>query len=237
MKMDSQRREDLVSFYAILDILEKNVGGARKLANCSGRLIWPERGIYFFREPGEYCDDPGTGPRIVRVGTHALKTGSTTELWTRLSQHKGQQATGGGNHRGSIFRLLVGAALIRRDGFDCPTWGIGNTASRDVKDKERSLELEVSKLIGNMPFLWLLIEDDAGPQSLRRYIERNSIALLSNYDKPALDLPSQTWLGHYSRSERVRKSGLWNQNHVGEIYDPMFLRELDRLVAATGVAL
>jgi hypothetical protein len=235
-KMDTQRRHDLVSFYAIFDNLEKDIGGARKLADSSGRLAWPKRGIYFFREPGQHRSQTGTGPRIVRVGTHALKAASTTELWTRLSQHKGQPATGGGNHRGSIFRLLIGAALIRRDGFDCPTWGIGNTASRDVRDKERALEREVSKLIGNMPFLWLSIEDDPGPQSLRGYIERNSIARLSNYDKPILDPPSQTWLGHYSHRERVRKSGLWNQNHVDELYDPMFLRELDRLVAATAVA-
>ncbi len=236
METDNQRREDLVSFYAILDNLEKNIGGARKLADCAGRLAWPKRGVYFFRESDQHRTETGAGPRIVRVGTHALKTASTTELWTRLSQHKGQQSTGGGNHRASIFRLLVGAALIRRDGLDCPTWGIGNTASRDVRDKERPLEREVSKLIGNMPFLWLSIEDDAGPQSLRGYIERNSIALLSNYDKSALDLPSQTWLGHYSRSERVRKSGLWNQNHVGELYAPMFLKELGQLIAATDVA-
>jgi hypothetical protein len=69
-----------------------------------------------------------------------------------------------------------------------------------------------------MPFLWLSIEDDAGPHRLRSYIERNSIALLSNYHKLALDPPSQSWLGHHSHRERVRKSGLWNQNHVDELY-------------------
>ena len=47
-------------------------------------------GVYFFHEPGEERLDTGVGPRIVRVGTHALKIGSSTKLWTRLSQHKGQ---------------------------------------------------------------------------------------------------------------------------------------------------
>lgn len=236
MSLEGQRRKDLVSFYAILDHLEKNIGGARKLAECSGRLAWPKRGVYFFREPGENRVETGTGPRIVRVGTHALKQASSTKLWTRLSQHKGQQATGGGNHRGSIFRLLFGAALIRRDALECPTWGIGNTASRDVRDKEQFLEREVSKLIGGMPFLWLSIEDDAGPKSLRGYVETNSIALLSNHNNPAFDTPSESWIGHYSDSERVRKSGLWNQNHVDASYDPMFLNVLDRLVTASSGA-
>jgi hypothetical protein len=45
-------------------------------------------------------------------------------------RHKGQAGTGGGNHRGSIFRFIVGAALIRRDGRAFPSWGSGNTATR-----------------------------------------------------------------------------------------------------------
>jgi hypothetical protein len=207
-KMDAARRKDLVSFYAILDNLEKNIGGTRTLAGCSGRLIWPKGGAYFFRESGEQRLETGTGPRIVRVGIHALEAASGIELWTRLSQHEGQTATGGGNHRGSIFKLLVGAALIQRDALACPTWGIGNTASRDVRDSEHALERQVSKVIGKMPFLWLSIEDDPGPQSPRGYIERNSIALLSNYGKPALDAPSQRWLSNFSDRERVRKSGM-----------------------------
>jgi hypothetical protein len=87
-----------------------------------------------------------------------------------------------------------------------------------------------------MPFLWLSIEDDAEPESLRGFIERNSIALLSNANKPSLDPPSPGWLGHHSDRERVRQSGLWNQNHVDESYDPAFLLKLDQLVSATGGA-
>jgi len=174
-------------FYSILDELDRAIGGERALAGCSGRMNWPKRGVYFFREPGENRTDTGNGPRIVRVGTHALKAGSGTTLWTRLSQHKGPPSTGAGNHRGSIFRLIVGTALIARHGYDYPTWGRGNTAKGDVRTGERALECEVSQIIGKMPFLWLAVEDDAGPQSLRGYLERNSIALLSNYNKPALD--------------------------------------------------
>jgi hypothetical protein len=229
--MDPERYELLVRFYSILDRLECEIGGARKLAECSGRMDWPTRGVYFFRQTGELRTNTGAGPRIVRVGTHALKDGSETKLWTRLSQHKGQTSTRGGNHRGSIFRLIVGAALIQRDGLTFPTWGHGNTAERTVRDGELSLERAVSRVIGDMSFLWVPIEDKAGPDSRRGYIERNAIALLSNFGKMSLDPPSQHWLGHHSDRERVRKSGLWNQNHVEEVYDSAFLDNLDELVS------
>jgi hypothetical protein len=228
--MAADRRDVLIEFYSILDRLDHTIGGARLLSLCSGRSNWPKRGVYFFRESGENRTDTGVGSRIVRVGTHALKTGSRTALWTRLSQHRGQQNTGGGNHRGSIFRQIIGAALIKRDGLDFPSWGDGYTASREIRLDEFDLEHRVSEVIGKMTFLWLAIEDEAGPESQRGYIERSSIALLSNYHKPALDAPSSDWLGHYSTRERVRQSGLWNQNHVDEGYDSAFLDNLHRLV-------
>jgi hypothetical protein len=227
----SSRRADLVRFYAVLNELEAKLGGTRRLFDCSGRMGWPKRGVYFFFEPGEQRSDTGKGPRVVRVGTHALTASSRTKLWNRLSQHRGQSKSGGGNHRVSIFRLIVGAALIKRDRLTFPTWGKGNTADRDVRHGELDLERQVSQVIGNMRFMWLAIEDQAGPDSHRGFVERNSIALLSNYDKPALDPPSSAWLGHYCDRERVRASGLWNQNHVGETYDPVFLDTLARLVS------
>jgi hypothetical protein len=228
--MDSERREHLVRFYSILDRLGQEIGGARHLADCSGRMEWPARGVYFFREDGEIRTDTGGGPRVVRIGTHALKDGSGTKLWTRLSQHRGQ-SHGGGNHRGSIFRLIVGAALIRRDKLTFPTWGAGNTAKADVKDDEAALERTVSAFIGKMSFIWLPVGDAPGPNSQRGYIERNAIALLSNYGKTPLDRPSRGWLGHYSDRERVRSSGLWNQNHVEENCDVGFLDKFDHLVS------
>jgi hypothetical protein len=111
---------------------------------------------------------------------------------------------------------------------------VGNTASGDVRRQERFVECAISEIIGTMPFLWLDIDDEAGPNSLRGYIERNSISLLSNYHKRPLDPPSQHWLGHHSDRERVRSSGLWNSSHVDEQYDPSFLVPLERLVSAMG---
>lgn len=228
----SVRLTDLRRFYALMDDLAQGLGGLRTLADCSGRMVWPLRGIYFFQEHGEVRRESGTGPRIVRVGTHALKDGSQTTLWQRLSQHKGQKKLGGGNHRGSIFRLLVGAALMDRDAESCGTWGRGSSAPSEIRHDERNMERRVSAVIGQMPFLWLRIDDEPGPQSLRGFIERNAIALLSNASTPTLDPPSQNWLGRYCPRERVRHSGLWNQNHVNEAYDSSFLDVLQEVIKA-----
>lgn len=229
--MNSARREHLTRFYAALEHLETRMGGSRTLATATGRSSWPSRGVYFFRESGEQRSETGIGPRIVRVGTHALKAGSGTTLWARLSQHKGSTRTGAGNHRGSVFRLLLGNALIHRGHYNYPTWGKGSSACRDTRAGETPLEAEVSRILGDMPFLWLAIEDESGPASLRGRIERNSIALLSNAGKAPLDASSMQWLGLHCDRERVRRSGLWNSNHVEEPYDPAFLDDLERLVA------
>jgi hypothetical protein len=230
------RLDDLRRFYAALSVLEQKLGGARTLDSCSGRMKWPRRGIYFFRELGEDRRDGGGGPRVVRVGTHALKENSSTVLWTRLSQHRGRVSSGSGNHRGSIFRLIVGKSLIAQRGYEFPTWGNGNNAPKDIRAGEVALECEVSGVIGAMPLLWLGINDEAGPASLRGYIERNAIALLSNFKKEPLDAPSSGWLGHHCDRERVRSSGLWNSTHVDEGYDPAFLGTLEQLIDETEAA-
>lgn len=225
-----KRLDDLKRFYRILGVLDECLGGAHLLSACGGRLNWPQRGVYFFMEDGEFRNDSGSGPRIVRVGTHGLTPGSRTTLWRRLSQHRGTNHSGGGNHRGSIFRLIVGTALIERDGNVCPTWDDRrSTASADVRARELALECAVSKTIGAMRFLWLAIDDEPGKNSQRGYIERNTIALLSNYGKEPLDPASPTWLGRYCTRPLVRASGLWNNNHVDESYDPAFLDLLEQL--------
>jgi hypothetical protein len=103
-----------------------------------------------------------------------------------------------------------------------------------VRSSETTLETKVSEVIGAMPFLWLPIMDDPGSESMRGYVERNSIALLSSFKREPLDPPSPSWLGRWCDRERVRLSGLWNQNHVEENYDSMFLGRFAELVAASG---
>lgn len=224
------RISDLQDFYSLLSSLAAKLDGPRTLASCFGRMNWPRQGVYFFMEDGENRSDSGSGLRIVRVGTHALTETSKTTLWTRLSQHRGQKKSGGGNHRGSIFRLIVGTALMARDGIEAPTWGMGNNAPAEIRKGENTLESKVSETLGKMPFLWLTVGDTPDLANQRGYIERNTIALLSNFDKDFVDSPSRGWLGHFCNRDRVRRSGLWNSNHVDENYDPAFLKRLERLI-------
>lgn len=226
--MAAERLQDLIRFYNSMNRLEAKLGERRMLADCHGRMKWPKRGIYFFMEDGEQRTNSGQGPRIVRVGTHAVSAGSKTALWQRLSQHKGTEKTGGGNHRGSIFRKIVGTALNKEK--KCLTWGHGQTAPRDIRAAESHLEEEVSRIIRCMPFLWLAIDDEPSSSSLRAYIEKNTIALLSNAGKEALDAPSQEWLGYRCNYKDVHSSGLWNQNYVDKEYEPNFLDALERLI-------
>lgn len=78
---------------------------------------------------------------------------------------------------------------------------------------EAPIEVAVSEYLAQMPFLLLSINDEAGPHSLRGFVERNVIALASHYQPPCIDPPSSVRLGRASNREKVRRSGLWNQRH------------------------
>lgn len=235
--MVNQDLRNVRLFYQLLDDLERKNGGKRCLKNCDGYLPWPVRGVYFFFEPGEMRTTSGEGLRCVRVGTHALKENSNTTLWRRLRQHRGTIAgrnPGGGNHRKSVFRHHVGTALMER--YDWPeeiekNWG-GSNAAPTIKKAEKPYERAVSEYIGSMPFLWLEINDEPGPKSLRGYIEKNTIALLSNYHRTLnpIDPPSSNWLGLWAQNEKIRKSGLWNVNHVDEHNSERLLETLKSLI-------
>lgn len=124
------RLRDIVRLYETLGGVATPLGSVRCLKDCHGRMPWPSRGVFFFFEKGEARSTSGSGPRVVRVGTHALTSESQRSLWDRLRQHRGTANTGGGNHRSSVFRLLVGDALIRRDGLGCRHVGSGRKCQR-----------------------------------------------------------------------------------------------------------
>ena len=164
----ADRLADTRRFYELLGRLQKRDGGPRRLADCTGRMDWPRRGLYFFYEAGGERSGSGIGLRVARIGTHGLTAGSRSTLWGRLSQHRGT-SRGTGNHRGSIFRLLVGVALASQQSINLPpSWGVGGdpgAAARrlgldraDVRSAEADLEMRVSHHIGDMPFLWLGVE-------------------------------------------------------------------------------
>jgi hypothetical protein len=229
------RREDLDRLYELLAELELRCGGTRHLSDCTRSMGWPRRGVYFFFEHGEPRED-GLTPRVVRVGTHALRPSKTT-LWDRLSQHRGAPGgsmPGGGNHRGSIFRLHLGTALLATGEWPESlrgSWAKGQSAPREVRVSEYPIEKAVSDYIGRMPFLWVGVDDPPTPMSDRGVIERGAIALLSNLGRSPIDRASATWLGRHADRADVRDSGLWNVNHVRESSDGGFLAPLAAAVA------
>ena len=171
------RESESTRFYALLDRLEHKLGGKRCLTELSQNRDWPLRGVYFFFDSQEPRAESGTGPRVVRVGTHALTTGSKSTLKQRLNQHRGNRS-GGGNHRGSIFRLLVGQALLAKGArAPCTSWGVKGDKRKacaavglerpTLDAQEAPIELAVSEYIGALPCLWLDIGDEPSRESLR----------------------------------------------------------------------
>src|SRR6266851_2825565 len=230
---DLERQGDLTKFYELLERLSQGLVGPRRLAESSGKQTWPRRGLYFFFEPNEFRSFENDTKRVVRVGTHAVSAGSKSTLWNRLRTHKGSE-DGRGNHRGSIFRLHVGAAMqsnLSKD-VSLPTWGVGQSAAKHVRLSEEVLEKKVSEFLGAMSVLWLQIEDEPAARSDRSYLEKNSIGLLCGPSGP-IDLPSEAWLGRKSASQEIRFSGLWNVDYISWKYDRRFLEVLDRYIDVT----
>jgi len=71
------------------------------------------------------------------------------------------------------------------------------------------MERRVSDYIRDLPFLWVDVDDEPGLGSDRAYIEQNSIALLSNYEREPID-PREDWLGQYSRSLKIHQPAVLN---------------------------
>ena len=226
---------DTARFYALLGELDHQLGGPRRLRYCTLSSGWPLNGVYFFFEDGENRAD-GQGSRVVRVGTHALRAEnpSAATLWDRLAQHRGRQTgdPGGPRRSHSVFRRHVGTAIIvRRD-------RLGGEARDEVLDNwyhyrhqplEEQIELDVSRYVGVMPFLWLDVPD----RGTRHDIEAGAIALLSRCSGGA-DPPSPGWLGQYAFRAEIRDSGLWNVHHTYGYYDPGFLDLMDARVRLAG---
>lgn len=237
------REDDLDRFYELLADLEQRVNGTRKLKNCTGYMEWPDRGVYFFLEPGETRESTDQ-LRVTRVGTHAVSEGSNTSLWDRLKQHYGTGIRSsnhphGGAHRGSVYRKRTGEAIIAKHDLhdDYPDWdkrwsSIHRERS-EVRDEEYILERRVSAYIREQPLLWVNLDDEPSSNSARAYLEQNAIALLSNFNKRQIDQRGHGWLGRYSQSPDIRESGLWNVDHVGERYDGRFLKLLESAIKST----
>lgn len=174
----------------------------------------PSRGLYLFFDPSEPSHLVPRAPRLVRVGTHGVSAGSRSTLGSRLRTHVGP-LHGAGTHRSSVFRLHVGAAYLSRDkaADDLPAWGKGSVADRVTRQTEADLEKKVSEYIRSLRIGIIPLDDESGPQSRRAMTEKALIGLFTE-SGILLELPSDSWLGHYSPKEEIRRSGLWNIQHI-----------------------
>lgn len=215
--------------YKVISRLVKKSGLRRLKDVIDGDM--PDSGVYLFFDERERRLKDTDQLRIVRVGTHGVASGSKASLRNRMRTHFGT-AAGEGNHRSSIFRLHTGRSLINAKLAPAiESWG------RSVGDKsallaERELEQAVSRYLAELSVLLIAVPGESDKGNDRAYLEQNLIALLSNARKP-LDPPSCEWLGLSSAKQEIRKSGLWNVNHVDQRFDPKYLDILDYYVSLT----
>jgi hypothetical protein len=99
--------------------------------------------------------------------------------------------------------------------------------------EELEMERRVSDYLRQLPFLWIDVPDEPGPGSDRTYLERNAIALLSNYGKPPIDPGRRSGPVPIGRVRKFGESGLWNVNYVDEPYDPVLLDRFTEAIEET----
>jgi hypothetical protein len=222
-----RRRDAITRSYAMFAQLAERKG-LHPLRNILAEEL-PKQGVYFFFDEGEQTNFSSTIPRLVRIGTHGVSAGSVATLRNRLRTHLGTRA-GTGNHRASVFRLHVGRAMIERGRLQdaYPNWGKGQSAPREVTEREIPLEAKVSEYIGNLRVLFIPVLDTAGTGSMRATIERQFISMFTE-NFCALEESSSGWLGRFSDKPSIRRSGLWNVRDVGNEYDLKFLALLEGL--------
>ncbi|CPR19093.1 conserved protein of unknown function [Candidatus Filomicrobium marinum] len=213
----SRRVEAMRELYQAID-KRRRTGGMFTLSELGMKKL-PVRGVYIFIDKSER-NFLGRRGRIVRIGTHAVSEGSKSTLRNRLRNHAGLR-DGTGNHRGSIFRLHVGRAVLERENASAalPSWGEGQDAPIHVRAHEVSMEQLVSDYLKKLEVLVLDIDDTPSKHSLRAIVERQLIALCSESLIP-IDRPSKAWLGLSSPMRLIAESGLWNLRDVGRAYDP-----------------
>lgn len=119
----TNRHDDLQRFCAILDRLEEKLEGTRCLADCSGRMDWPCRGVYFFqrgREPFRQGAWPAyRSRRYPRENEHGTSRSCRPSrpaacAWTddpasaprRFRAEYGSDRAGGGSASGHRYRAF-----------------------------------------------------------------------------------------------------------------------------------
>lgn len=224
----ARRIRDLKRLYALIEQGRQD-GRTFLLANLSDQIL-PARGVYIFLDPAER-NFMADAPRIVRIGTHAVSKGSRSSLRNRLRNHLGT-SNGSGNHRGSIFRLHVGRAMLEaEDGSkELSSWGLEQAAPFEARASEAEHERRVSEYLRRLEVFIIPIDDEPSKDSMRARTETQLIALCSE-GLQTIDKPSLEWLGLRSPMETIVRSGLWNLRDVGRPYMPNSSGSVDYIMS------
>jgi len=177
----------------------------------------PASGIYLFFEKGEKIDIDGIlYDRIVRVGTHR-KDGNFPG---RIRQHYGNKGNLHGNKNGSVFRLHIGGAIMRKQDPDdprLPGW------LKHMGPSDADIENEVSSTLReNFSFVCFPVVTEEERLSL----ESGLISLLAQHP---LGKPSPSWLGKHSARPVIHCTGLWNTQETDK--KPLDNLQLARVAA------
>ena len=223
------RIKDLDRLYGWIDA-ERRAGRVFRFADLSKRDV-PMRGVYIFLDPAE-PNFRREASRVVRIGTHAVSAGSQASLRGRLRSHLGP-TNEIGNHRGSIFRLHVGRAMMEAGPGHAflASWGQGQDAGAEIKALELAHEIAVSRYLRQLEVVLLAIGDEPSKDSMRARVEMQLIALFSDTMRP-IDQPTGEWLGLKSPVAPIRQTGLWNVRGVGEKYEPSGVGSVAALLEA-----
>ena len=154
-------------------------------------------GIYIMFEEGEKV---GNFKRIVRVGK------AEKSLLTRLTQHFINEDK---DH--SIFRKHIGRALLKKNNHSQAVIDNWNTKGKKYSNIEKNVTKELEKFSFCCITLPTLKEISK--------LEQTLIETLSTYNRlykeqTGIDVYSPNWLGQYCTNEKVKTSGLWNDEHV-----------------------
>lgn len=182
----------------------------------------PLNGIYFFYEDGETWGHGSTAPKIVRVGTHR-----GDNFRKRISEHyllnPGKMVFHVVNPKPadrSIFRKNLGRCILNQSSdpylkvweqdFTYPSIQVEWGHIRDIP-KEQEVEVQITDLLrNNFSFKFIIIKDEAGRLG-EGGLERRLIGTVSSCEVCG---PSAGWFGQYSPVEKIRKSGLWQVQHL-----------------------
>jgi len=177
----------------------------------------PDNGIYLFYEEGEKIQLGSiVKDRIVRVGTHK-KQGRFPD---RILNHFN------GNKNSSVFRKHLGGAFIRKKNPGDPR--LMQWLKQDTPTFNDIEALVSAYLRKRCSFRFLKVDK----KEERLDLEERLIATLARCSYN----PSEKWLGRFAASEKIRMSGLWNDQHVSSdnTMTPQHLFRLKEIVGQTG---